>query len=200
MIAAKTVEAEVESTSKGVATAKNTGGNAFVLVYDMANFISKAIANVKLKAKTNSRANKIADANAAQAANANPAPIVEENVVIIPIDKEELARKALTRIERKLNGLFVAYRDKEMESTAPEREVPTNSLVDMLIREATSNAHLVCPQILCLVYGVLIDGIRRRCGKVGVRGSEVLHTYYFTVLVSYPALCIHISCSQSYHY
>lgn len=59
---------------------------------------------------------------------------------------DDLARDALARISRKLQGLFVAYRDPGMlkaMKAGPEKEVPTNSLVDMLIREATSNAHLV---------------------------------------------------------
>ena len=57
---------------------------------------------------------------------------------------DDLARDALQRISRKLQGLFVAYQDSgPSPKSIPEREVPTNSLVDMLIREATNNRHLV---------------------------------------------------------
>ena len=73
-------------------------------------------------------------------------PTAGENTLNPNIDLDDIARNALKRIDRKLEGLFVCYRDREMQKamkSAPEKEVPTNSLVDMLIREATNVEHLV---------------------------------------------------------
>ena len=64
-----------------------------------------------------------------------------------PMELDDFAREALTRIEKKLEGLFCPYMDdKALEAmgSTVERVVPTNSLVDMLIREASSKLNLVC--------------------------------------------------------
>ena len=64
-----------------------------------------------------------------------------------PMELDDFAREALTRIEKKLEGLFCPYvDDKALEAmgSTVERVVPTNSLVDMLIREASSKLNLVC--------------------------------------------------------
>jgi serine/threonine-protein kinase ATR len=52
-----------------------------------------------------------------------------------------LGKNALSPIERKLKGLYVAASSKERLA---EKEVSTGNLVQMLIQEATDTANLVC--------------------------------------------------------
>ncbi|KAJ6486408.1 hypothetical protein C8R47DRAFT_1216527 [Mycena vitilis] len=61
------------------------------------------------------------------------------NAVKASVDLRMLGKNALSPIERKLKGLYVAASSKER---AAEKEVSTGNLVQMLIQEATDSANL----------------------------------------------------------
>jgi serine/threonine-protein kinase ATR len=63
------------------------------------------------------------------------------NQVKPSVDLRMLGKNALSPIERKLKGLYVAASSKERLA---EKEVSTGNLVQMLIQEATDTANLVC--------------------------------------------------------
>jgi serine/threonine-protein kinase ATR len=62
------------------------------------------------------------------------------NAVKASVDLRMLGKNALSPIERKLKGLYMAASSKER---AADKEVSTGNLVQMLIQEATDMANLV---------------------------------------------------------
>lgn len=70
---------------------------------------------------------------------------VLEQLVPVILDWNDVAARALSRIDLKLNGVFLPWRDPRFKQHGhtSTKELPTNALVDMLLRESMNETHLV---------------------------------------------------------
>lgn len=70
-------------------------------------------------------------------------PSISISGAIATLQWKSVAAGALKRIDQKLDGVFLPWRDPRFKHHPQTKELPTDTLVDMLIREATNKTHLV---------------------------------------------------------